>query len=114
MQYQTPNPMLTALILFLGEDDYSFAAGVRSLDSAPESTQHMDCDTVLWIASVSKLMTSVAAMSCVERGLVTLDEDISRVLPELKDIKILYSFDNLGKPVLQPSQNTITLRYECV
>ena len=36
----------------------------------------MSDDTVMWAASCTRLMTTVAAMQCVEKGLFTLDEDI--------------------------------------
>src|SRR5438034_11681611 len=43
----------------------------------------MTLDTVFWIASMTKAITSVAAMQQVEQGKLNLDEPISRVLPEL-------------------------------
>lgn len=65
----------------------------------------------MWIASCTKLMTTVAAMQCVERGLLSLDSDITDVLPEFKGIQILKGFDeSTGKPILVDSKKTITLR----
>jgi len=59
-------------------------------------------------------MTTVAALQCVERGLLRLDADITDVLPELKDIDILLEMDDDGsggrKPVLKKSKGKITLR----
>lgn len=94
-----------------GQEDYAFSSGLRTLDSLSDSDPNMTCDTVLWIASVSKLMTAVAALSCVERGLISLDEDVTRVLPELKDRGILEGFDSEGKPILRARKNIVTLRY---
>lgn len=57
-----------------------------------------------------------------EQGLIGLDDDVSSVLTELKDIQILKGFetiggggdDNGGKgkeiPILVPARNKITLR----
>lgn len=67
-------------------------------------------DTTLWIASCTKLMTTIAVMQCVERGLITLDEDISRVLPEWKDPEILVGFNDAGEPILKKAKNKLTLR----
>ena len=67
------------------------------------------------MASCTKLMTTVAALQCVERGLLRLDTDITDVLPELKDIDILVKMVDDGsggkKPVLKKSKGKITLRY---
>lgn len=49
-------------------------------------------------------------MQCVERGLIGLEDDVSLLLPELKDIQIFTGIED-GKPVLKKAQNTITLRY---
>lgn len=60
---------------------------------------------------MTKLMTTVAAMQCVERGLIGLDDDVSSVLHEWKDAEILEGFDESGKPILHKAKNKITLRY---
>jgi CubicO group peptidase (beta-lactamase class C family) len=59
---------------------------------------------------MTKLMTTVAAMQCVERGLIGLDDDVSSVLHEWKDAEILDGFDESGKPKLRKAKNKITLR----
>jgi CubicO group peptidase (beta-lactamase class C family) len=50
-------------------------------------------DATFWLAPVTKLFTAVAASQCVDKGLVSLDEDISCVLPELKTPVILKGWD---------------------
>ncbi|KAF5357675.1 hypothetical protein D9758_007429 [Tetrapyrgos nigripes] len=75
---------------------------------APE----IDFNTTVWGASITKLVTTVAAMQLVEKGLVDLDEDITRVLPEWKDPKILKGFEEgTGKPVLVDSKKKMTLKH---
>ena len=51
-------------------------------------------------------------MQMVERDLVNLDDDISTLLPELKDIKVLKGFeeDKGGRAILEKASNPITLR----
>lgn len=57
-------------------------------------------------------MTTIAAMQCIEKGLFTLDEDITRLLPEYKDIDILAGFDKDTKaPILEKNTTTLTMRY---
>jgi CubicO group peptidase (beta-lactamase class C family) len=80
--------------------------------------QKFTADTVCWMASCTKLMATVAAMQCVERGLLDLDADITDLLPELKDIDILLKFVDDGsggkKPLLKKAKGKITLRYVAV
>ena len=68
----------------------------------------------MWIASCTKLLTTIAALQCVERGLVALDDAdaLGAILPELRDAEILTHFDaDSGKPVYVKAQNRITLRH---
>src|SRR6478672_2319994 len=53
----------------------------------------MTLDTVVWIASMTKAVTSVAAMQMVEQGRITLDEPLSAKIPELGSIQVLDGFD---------------------
>ena len=70
----------------------------------------MELDTTMFTASCTKLLTTIAALQCVERGLVTLDEDTAAQLPELARQKILTGFEEDGEPVLVERKNPITLR----
>lgn len=67
-------------------------------------------DTVFLLASCTKLLTSIAALQCVERGLVSLDVDTATHLPELAALQILDGFDAAGAPKTVPRQGAITLR----
>jgi CubicO group peptidase (beta-lactamase class C family) len=71
----------------------------------------LELDALFWMGSCTKLMTSIAALQCVERGYFTLDEDVTRLLPELKDIEVQTSKKNeTGAPVRVKARKTITLR----
>lgn len=71
----------------------------------------MTLESTFRLASCSKLITSIAALQCVERGQVSLDEDVVLILHELKDIPILKGFAKpSGEPILVKSSKTITLR----
>lgn len=89
---------------------YTNAFGPLSLKDGPRS-EPLPQDATLWLASCSKLMTAIAAVQCVKRGQFTLDEDVTRLLPELKDIDILKGFeDGTEKPILVKATKKITLR----
>lgn len=57
-------------------------------------------------------MTTVAVMQCVEKGLLSLDVNVSDILPEWKSPDILSGFDpNTGEPQLKKATKKITLRH---
>ncbi|ORY16081.1 beta-lactamase/transpeptidase-like protein [Clohesyomyces aquaticus] len=88
---------------------YAKTFGKRSV--RPDGDQSpIQFNTVMWIASCTKLMTSICAMQLVERGLLTLDAPIYGVIPELKDQKVLEGFDDDGKPIEVERKNPITLK----
>ncbi len=86
---------------------YEGAFGRRDLVHGPEMT----LDTIFRIASMTKAITSVAAMQLVEAGELELDQPISRVLPELAAPQVLIGFDAAGKPRLRPARRPLTLRH---
>lgn len=71
----------------------------------------LQLDTVMWIASCTKVVTSIAAMQCCERGLLSLDEPIYPVLPEFLGIPVIKGFNDDGSPILVPHKKTLTLRH---
>jgi methyl acetate hydrolase len=71
----------------------------------------MTADTVFWIASMTKAITSTAAMQLVERGELSLDDPIAELLPELASPQVLEGFDASGEPRLRPAKRPITLRH---
>lgn len=85
---------------------YQGAFGRRALDEdAP-----MTMDTVFRIASMTKAVTGVAAMQCVERGLLSLDQPAGEIMPELAEPQVLDGFSANGQPILRPARRKITLR----
>ena len=62
-------------------------------------------------ASASKLITGIAAMQCVERKLIRLDDDVVPFLPELEGIQLLTGYDEDDKPILITPKEKITLRF---
>ncbi|KAL8735466.1 MAG: hypothetical protein Q9181_002809 [Wetmoreana brouardii] len=90
--------------------NYEKSIGFRSTELG-SSKQPLEVDTVLSIASCTKLMTAIAALQCVERELLALDDDASKFLPELGGINIITDIDEAtGKPLLKPAATKITLR----
>jgi CubicO group peptidase (beta-lactamase class C family) len=86
---------------------YEGASGMRDLAKGPAMT----LDTVFRIASMTKAVTSVAAMQLVEQDELQLEEPIGSVLPELASPQVLEGFDASGAPRLRPARRPITLRH---
>lgn len=73
--------------------------------------QAMTPDTVVWIASMTKALTSVAAVQLVERGRLDLDAPAAKVVPAIAEAGVLTGFDAGGRPQLRPPKRPITLRH---
>lgn len=86
---------------------YEGAFGRRDIDKGPDMT----LDTVFWIASMTKAITSVAAMQLVEQGRLTLDAPLGDLMPDLASPRVLEGFDAEGAPRLRPARRPITLRH---
>src|SRR4029077_12584866 len=85
---------------------YEGAFGTRDLVSGPAMT----LDTIFRLASMTKAVTSVAAMQLVEQGKLQLDQPVGNILPELSAPQVLEGFDDSGAPRLRPARRPITLR----
>lgn len=66
--------------------------------------------SIMALASMSKLMTTIAALQLVEKRLVDLDADVSSLIPTLASQEILYDWDTAGRPLTHQRKNKITLR----
>lgn len=60
---------------------------------------------------MTKFPTTIAALQLVEKGLVTLDEDISPLLPSFAKQGVLTSVAEDGTPTVRERRNPITLRH---
>jgi methyl acetate hydrolase len=85
---------------------YEGAFGVRDISTGAK----MSSDTVFRIASMVKLLTSVAALQLVELGKLNLDEPAASVDPTLGSPQVLVGFNAQGGPQLRPARRPITLR----
>lgn len=100
-------PCVTAMVASPDQVLYAGAFGKRDAASGIDVTP----DSIFAIASMTKAITSTAAMQLVERGKVTLEESVSKHLPELARLDVLEGFDESGKPKLRPARKPVTLRH---
>ncbi|KAH6995271.1 beta-lactamase/transpeptidase-like protein [Ilyonectria destructans] len=85
---------------------YKSQAGRRSLST----DEGVPFDAFFSCYSVSKPVTTICALQCVERGLISLDDDVSHHLPELAEQPIISAAAD-GSLCLTPAKKAITLRH---
>jgi methyl acetate hydrolase len=86
---------------------YEGAFGVRRLGDSAAMTR----DTVFRIASMTKAITSVAAMQLVEQGKLSLNDPVPAIDPALAAPQVLTGFDVTGAPMLRPAKQPIALKH---
>ena len=86
---------------------YQGAFGTRDADSG----MLVKLDSIFAIASMTKAITSLAALQLVERKKVTLDEPAHKYLPELRGRQVLAGYAANGRPRLRPPAKAVTLRH---
>ena len=98
-------PGLVALVA--GRDGTIYAGVANRCEDTPALTR----DNVFCLASCTKLVTAVAALQCVERGLLALDDPIDGILPGFAEYQVLAGFGEDGAPLLRAPSRRITLRH---
>lgn len=77
----------------------------RAADQAPITE-----DTIFRIYSMSKPITGVALMTLYEDGAFSLDDPITKFVPELADLKVFEGLDEGGEPILVNADRPATMR----
>jgi CubicO group peptidase (beta-lactamase class C family) len=77
----------------------------RASDQAPITE-----DTIFRIYSMSKPITGVALMTLYEDGAFSLDDPITKFVPELADLKVFEGLDEAGEPILVNPDRPATMR----
>ncbi|MBI4892868.1 MAG: beta-lactamase family protein [Acidobacteria bacterium] len=85
---------------------YSGAFGVRDDSGVP-----VRADCLFSIASMTKAITTVAALQLVEQGKLQLHQPVSRHLRQFEEVQLLEGFDSAGKPILHPARTPVTLHH---
>ena len=93
--------------LAAGDDGvlYEGAAGRRAADAGDPITP----DTMLRIVSMTKMVTTTAALQLSERGALELDAPVETYRPEFAGLQVLEGFDG-DTPVLRPPRTRATVR----
>jgi methyl acetate hydrolase len=100
-------PGVVAAVTNREETIYEGGFGERIIGSGSPMTP----DTVVWIASMTKAITGMAAMQQVEQGTLELDRPARDVIPYLGEVEVLEGFDDAGQPITRAARQPITLRH---
>jgi methyl acetate hydrolase len=84
---------------------YEGVFGSRRIHEGPAMTR----DTIFRVASMVKLITTVAALRLVEQGKLSLEAPVPDIDPVIAAPQVLDGFDPAGKPLLRPAKRPIAL-----
>ena len=100
---------LNFVVAAVGNTDgqtWSHAAGFQDVEKASPAAP----ENIIQIASMTKLITTIAALQLVEDGKLDLDVPISVYAPELDELQVLKGFDANDKPVFIKATRAPTAR----
>jgi len=89
-----------------GKIGYFEAWGLRDV----ERNKPMTPDTIFRMYSMTKPITGAAVMTLVDAGKLSLDDPVSKYIPEFKDMKVLVEKPD-GKTELVPAERPITIKH---
>lgn len=99
--------ILPGAIVAVGTRDrvlYERAAGRLSVGGGEPARP----DTMVWLASMTKAITSVAALQLVERRSLQLEQPVASILPAFGELEVLEGFDG-DRPRLRPPARQATV-----
>ena len=95
-----------AMITVDGETTFKHFAGTQR----PGGDTPIDESSIYRIFSMSKPITNVAAMVCLEDGLFKLDDPVSQYLPEFKNMSVYVEDADEQTAAVRPAESEITIK----
>ena len=89
-----------------GGQTWSYAAGYQDA----EKTNVASPDNIIQIASMTKLVTTIAALQLMEQGKLNLDSPVSVYATELNDLQVLKGFEADETPIFERAKRAPTAR----
>jgi CubicO group peptidase (beta-lactamase class C family) len=97
---------VSALIFEKNKEVYFNAYGF----SDREAKTPMDRKTIVRIFSMTKPITGTALMKLYEEGKFSLDDPLSKYLPEFSNLNVFKGYDAKGKMILEKPNRDVTIR----
>lgn len=95
---------------------YAGRGGYAELPAEPTDPRELERvgepvteDSIFELYSCTKLPAVIAGLQLVEQGKINLDDDASRYVPELKNVKVFKGFDEKEEPILEPLSRPVTI-----
>ena len=95
---------------------YAGRGGYDQLPSKPVDRSELERagqpvteDSIFELYSCTKLPAVIAGLQLLEQGKIALDDDASRYVPELKNVKVFRGFDDKEEPILEPLSRPVTI-----
>jgi methyl acetate hydrolase len=102
---------IAGVVVMATDREGAFYRGAFGVADA-ETARPMTLDALFRIASMTKPITSVAALQLAEAGRMRLDDPVERYLPAFSGIRVLESFDPAtGDYMVRPARNAVTVRH---
>ena len=108
--------MTPGVVISYGTNDYKETIVVGNREEVKlidnklvPSVSKMQEDTIFDLASITKLYTSISILKLVEKGLISLDDKITKYLPNFKNLKEVTIFDLLSFKVPLKTSKRIDL-----
>jgi methyl acetate hydrolase len=98
-------PGVVAIVAAKDGTSVECAAGVANI----ETGSPMGANTVLRLASMTKLLTVIVAWKEIERAGFSIDDAVGEIMPEFDDLLVLTGFDG-DAPLLRPPARRATVR----
>ncbi|GAA6025286.1 hypothetical protein JCM10207_001284 [Rhodosporidiobolus poonsookiae] len=104
-----------AAVLVTTSDEAVAFSGVGGYERVPSTSEELadaprlseDSRFTLW--SCTKLVTAIAALQLVEQGKIGLEDDASRWVPELEELRVFKGFKENGELELEKPERRVTV-----
>ncbi|KAK2616135.1 hypothetical protein N8I77_002843 [Diaporthe amygdali] len=106
--WDTNDKLLGVSFMVVDEKDVLYEGSAGRIGHHHETAKYTP-DTFTYVASLTKLPTAICLLQLVERGQVSLDEDLRPRIPFLSEVQILRGFDENDQPILEDNHRPITL-----
>lgn len=106
-QYVDQGRMAGAVTLVMRKGKTVHLEAIGNMDDGKPMRE----DTIFRIASMTKAVTSVAAMILHEEGKLLLDDPVSKYIPEFKDAQVAVPSEDKKSHTLIPAKSPITVRH---
>jgi CubicO group peptidase (beta-lactamase class C family) len=108
LQQAVDQQAMPGVVAVAGDQDgllYEGAFGLLDIDGE----QLVQADTIFALASMTKAITSVAALQLIEQGRLELEQPVAEILPAFGELAVLDGFDG-EVPRLRPPASQATIR----